>query len=217
MKALQSNLRHIIWQVKRVTDGAFSQKIDYLGEFSEAFNEMTSKLRDTNGQLIRLASMDGLTQIFNRMALDQFLCAAYAQARAQVEDLSLLLFDLDHFKRVNDVYGHHAGDQVLVQISKILKKQFRAVDMLGRYGGEEFLAVLPGTSVDQAVRIGNRALQAVRKAVIKVDSNMELSVTISGGVSGIRPEDISGEDIIKRSDMALYKAKNSGRNRLCIC
>ena len=217
MKALQSNLRHLIWQVERVTEGDYSQKVDYLGEFSAAFNDMTSKLRDTNGQLIRLASLDGLTQISNRMTLDQFICTAFTQAKEQEEELSLLLLDLDHFKKINDFYGHHAGDQVLVEISRVLKKQFRESDMVGRYGGEEFLAVLPRTDVDKAEKVGNRVLQAVRKAVIKIDSGMEVSVTVSVGVSGIRPEDTSGEDIVKRSDMALYKAKNNGRNRLCIC
>jgi len=217
MKALQSNLWRLTWQIKRVTEGDYSQKVNYLGDFSTAFNEMISKLRGTNEQLIRLASLDGLTQIFNRMALDQFICTAFTQAKEQGEDLSFVLFDLDHFKKINDFYGHHAGDQMLVEISKVLKKQFRASDMVGRYGGEEFLAVLPRTDVDKAEKVGNRVLQAVRKTVIKVDSGMEVSVTVSVGVSGIRPEDTSGEDIVRRSDMALYKAKNSGRNRLCVC
>jgi len=216
LKALQSNLRHLTWQTKKVAEGDFSQKVDFLGDFSDAFNEMTSRLQDANGQLIRLASIDGLTQIYNRMALDEFLGAAFAKAKEQAGDLSILLVDIDHFKEVNDTYGHHVGDRVLVQISQLLKKQVRTGDMLARYGGEEFIAVLPGTGIEQAVSIGKRVLEAVgKKAVISVDAERRLSVTVSVGVSDIRPEDTSGEDIIKRSDRALYEAKNTGRNRLC--
>lgn len=216
LKALQSNLRHLTWQTKKVAEGDFSQKVDFLGEFSEAFNEMTARLRDTNSQLVRLASEDTLTQVFNRLALDRFLSAAFAEAREQERALSVLLFDIDHFKKVNDNYGHHAGDQVLIQISQVLKAQFRSADMLARYGGEEFMAVLPDTGTEQAAVIGTRALNAVRKAVVQMDAAQTLSVTVSIGVSEIRTEDTSYEELLKRCDKALYEAKNSGRNRLCV-
>lgn len=216
LKALQSNLRHLSWQTKKVAEGDFSHKVDFLGEFSDAFNEMTARLRDTNSQLVRLASEDTLTQVFNRLALDRFLSAAFAEAREQERALSVLLFDIDHFKKVNDSFGHHAGDQVLIQISQVLKKQFRSADMLARYGGEEFIAVLPETGTKQAVVIGTRALNAVRKAVVQMDAAQTLSVTVSIGVSEIRTEDTSYEELLKRCDRALYEAKNSGRNRLCV-
>lgn len=216
LKALQSNLRHLTWQVKQVAKGDFSPKVDFLGEFSEAFNEMAGNLKKMNVQLYKLASLDALTQLHNRLALDQFLEEAFAKAMGQGSDLSILMVDIDYFKKVNDQYGHHAGDQVLVQISKVLKKQFRATDMLARYGGEEFLIVQPETGIDQAVKIGNRVLQAVRNAVIQIDGELRLAVTVSIGISSITPADRSFEDIVKRSDAALYEAKNSGRNRLCI-
>jgi diguanylate cyclase (GGDEF)-like protein len=216
LKALQSNLRHLSWQTKKVAEGDFSQKVDFLGEFSEAFNEMTARLCDTNSQLVRLASEDTLTQVFNRLALDRFLSVAFAEAREQERALSVLLFDIDHFKKVNDSFGHHAGDQVLIQISQVLKKQFRSADMLARYGGEEFMAVLPETGTKQAAVIGTRALNAVRKAVVQMDAAQTLSVTVSIGVSEIRTEDTSYEELLKRCDRALYEAKNSGRNRLCV-
>lgn len=217
LKALQSNLRHLTWQTKRVAKGDFSQKVDFLGEFSEAFNEMTSNLKNMNMQLHKLASLDSLTQLSNRMALEQFLGEAFDKARAQADNLSILMIDIDHFKKVNDLYGHHAGDQVLIQISKVLKKQFRVTDMLARYGGEEFMAVQPATRIDQAVKIGNRVLEAVRNASVQLDAKRRLTVTLSIGISSITPADRSFEDIVKRSDAALYEAKNSGRNRLCVC
>ncbi len=216
LKALQSNLRHLTWQAKRVAKGDFSQRVDFLGEFSEAFNEMTNNLENVNKQLHKLASLDSLTQLHNRMALDQFLAAAFAKAKLEGSELSILMIDIDRFKRINDNYGHQAGDLVLVQIGNALKKQFRTTDMLARYGGEEFMVVQPQTGIDQAIKIGNRALEAVRNTVIQFESEQRLLVTVSIGVSCIVPEDQSFEDIVKRSDAALYEAKNSGRNRLCV-
>lgn len=216
LKALQANLRHLTWQTKRVAKGDFSQKVDFLGEFSEAFNEMTDNLKNMNRQLQKLASLDSLTQLANRLALDQFLGEAFARAREQADDLSILMIDIDHFKKVNDQYGHHAGDRVLAQFSEVLKKQFRTTDMLARYGGEEFMVVQPKTGIDQAVKIGNRVLEAVRNASFQLDDERQLAVTVSIGISCVTPADRSFEAIVKRSDAALYEAKNSGRNRLCV-
>lgn len=216
LKALQSNLRHLTWQTKRIAKGDFSQKVDFLGEFSEAFNDMIDNLKDANTQLQQLASLDCLTQLYNRNTLNEFLDEAFVKAREQGADLSILMIDIDHFKKVNDNYGHYAGDQVLIKVSEILKKQFRATDMLARYGGEEFMAVQPKICVGHAVEIGNRILKAIRETMIQIEGERQLSVTVSIGVSCIAPADRKFEDIVKRSDTALYAAKNGGRNRLCL-
>ena len=215
LKALQSNLRHLTWQAKKVAEGDFSQRVEFLGEFSEAFNEMIDNLRDNSIQLHKLASLDGLTQLYNRTSVDDFLADTFEKARSNDAPLSVLLFDIDHFKAVNDNYGHSVGDQVLIKVSDVLKKQFRSTDMLARYGGEEFIAVLPDTKVEVAKNVGNRALEALRETVIDIEDGRSIRITVSAGVSNRMPEDVSYEDIVKRSDVALYTAKNSGRDCLC--
>ncbi|WP_312334995.1 GGDEF domain-containing protein [Anaerospora hongkongensis] len=216
LKSLQSNLRRLIWQTQRVAKGNFSSKVDFLGEFSGTFNDMIWNLKNANAQLYKLASLDCLTQLYNRRVLDQFLKEAYLRARERGSNLSILMIDIDHFKNVNDQYGHHAGDQVLIQISRVLKEQFRATDMLARYGGEEFMAIQPETSTNQAIKIANRVLEAVRGTVIRLDIEHRLMVTVSVGISSVTLEDQSFEDVVKRSDAALYEAKHNGRDCLYV-
>jgi diguanylate cyclase (GGDEF)-like protein len=215
LKALQSNLRHLTWQSKKVAEGDFSQKVDFLGEFSDAFNEMTAKLRDSSEQLTRLANMDTLTKIPNRRALERFLGESFTDVLANNQPFSVIIFDIDFFKSVNDTYGHDAGDAVLVRVSELLSKQFRANDIFSRYGGEEFMAVLPGTAGDTAEKIAERARAAVEEAEISLNVEKNIKVTISAGVSERRHTDKIYEDIIKRSDQSLYTAKRTGRNRVC--
>ena len=211
LKALQSNLRHLTWQTTQIAEGDFTQSVDFLGEFSDSFNEMTEKLRQSTEDLQTLASTDPLTKISNRLALNRYLALAFDRARTAGSGLCVLLFDLDHFKRINDTYGHDIGDKVLVQASAAIGKQFRAADLFARYGGEEFMAVLPGTKLDAAVKIAQRCIARVEQCVIDADGH-ELAITASAGVSEILPEDTSHEDIVKRSDDALYAAKHDGRN-----
>ncbi len=143
LKALQSNLRHLTWQTQKVADGDFSQRVDFLGEFSASFNIMTKKLEDSSNQLRQMAATDTLTQLSNRMNLNSFIQQAFENAKGGNGLMSVLMFDIDHFKRVNDTYGHSVGDEVLVKVSRLLSKSFRSCDMFARYGGEEFVAVLP--------------------------------------------------------------------------
>ncbi len=216
LKALQSNLRHLSWQAQKLAEGDFSQRVDFLGEFSTSFNIMAQKLEDNSQQLRQLAGTDTLTQLANRLPLDSFLGTAFESAKRDNGDLSILMFDIDHFKMINDTYGHGAGDQVLVTASHILNKAFRAADMFARYGGEEFVAVLPGCPVDKAAAIGVRAIKAVEETEIEISHEVSVRITVSGGVSEIRQTDVCYTDIVKRSDAALYRAKRTGRNRICV-
>jgi diguanylate cyclase (GGDEF)-like protein len=216
LKALQSNLRHLTWQTKKVAEGDFSQRVDFLGDFSDAFNEMTVKLRDSSMQLTWMANIDTLTQVPNRRALEKFLNESFRDAFENQKSYSIIIFDIDFFKSVNDNYGHDAGDAVLIKVSELLNRQFRSNDIFSRYGGEEFMAVLPGAAGTAAERIAERARKAVEEAAITFGGIQDITVTVSAGISERIDSDTTYEDIIKRSDQALYEAKNTGRNKVCI-
>jgi diguanylate cyclase (GGDEF)-like protein len=211
MKALQSNLRHLTWQTKKIAEGDFSQKVDFLGDFSESFNKMTDKLRENSQRLTKLATFDPLTQIPNRRSLDDFLERTFETC----DKFCVFFIDIDFFKKVNDTYGHDAGDLVLVHLSDILKKQFRTTDFVGRYGGEEFVAILPDATLDIASNISERLLRTVESTPATTTKTV-INLTISIGISSRLPEDSSYHDVLKRGDQALYAAKNGGRNRYCL-
>lgn len=212
LKALQSNLRHLTWQTEQIAKGDFTQKVDFLGDFSSAFNEMTECLKENSDKLKYLANIDVLTQIPNRSMLTEFLVSTFQLAKRNSIEFGIILFDIDFFKKVNDTYGHIKGDRVLVAISDMLKREFRTTDIFARYGGEEFMAVLTQVSEFDVKRIGERALQHIRSTPIVINDEITLRITVSAGASCYREEDSAFEDIIKRSDSALYEAKNSGRD-----
>ncbi len=212
LKSLQANLRHLTWQTQKISDGDFSQKVDFLGDFSESFNKMTVKLQNASLHLIKLASLDPLTQIPNRLSLTQFLDKTFKINN----EISILMIDIDYFKNINDNYGHDAGDNVLVTLSDTLNSQMRSNDFVARYGGEEFVAVLPNTTIETAKKIAERILHVIQATTIKIDSTLEINTTISIGISSRLPEDETYDSIIKRSDNALYEAKRTGRNKICI-
>jgi len=211
LKALQSNLRHLTWQTTEVAKGNFSLKVDFLGDFSTAFNEMTAQLKEATTRLQRMVGLDPLTKIANRLTLNDFLATAFQQTCRLNEVLSVLLIDIDFFKKINDTYGHSVGDEVLIQTTRLLSSQFRASDCFARYGGEEFMAVLPRTDLQTAIKIAQRILEVVEQNVFHINE-LELKLTISIGVSVRKEEDTRAEDIVLRSDEALYEAKRSGRN-----
>ena len=128
------------------------------------------------------------------------------------EKFSLIMIDLDHFKKINDKYGHDGGDTVLTGISKLLEKKFRKVDIKARWGGEEFLIVLPHTDKNEASKIAEKFLNEIRKTIFE-HNNIDISVTFSGGVSTY-DKNISIESILKEADRALYQAKENGRDRI---
>jgi diguanylate cyclase (GGDEF)-like protein len=155
------------------------------------------------------ASVDYLTGVANRRATTQVLESAFEQACASSIAISVVLLDIDHFKTINDTRGHAVGDTALVQVCTILQQHLRASDVLGRWGGEEFLIVASATSSFEAVQVAERL-----RAVIATHSFDQVGqVTASFGVATSLPQD-TPEALVKRADEALYRAKQSGRNRV---
>lgn len=215
LKALQSSLRHLTWQTRMVAGGDFTQKVDFLGDFSDSFNEMTKQLQNHQEQMQHLASCDALTQIPNRLFLDEFAKEAFEEACKNNTPLSMLMLDIDHFKVANDNYGHAVGDLVLKELGKLLTTQLRDTDLVARYGGEEFVVVLPGTDMQHALSIAQHLLATIQKLEIPVSNEVKIQITVSIGVSERHVGDAHYTQIINRSDKAMYLAKISGRNRVC--
>ena len=161
---------------------------------------------------VRLAAQDALTGVANRRSLMLALERDLASAERQQVPLSLLMLDIDHFKRVNDQYGHLAGDHVLRHIVAVVGQRLRAQDLLGRYGGEEFLLLLPHTDVQGAQQLGQQLCEAVQAA--RCDwRGQSIAVTTSVGVASYRPGmPADGEALLQAADKALYRAKAAGRN-----
>lgn len=171
-----------------------------------------------NALLYRAATQsalrDPLTGTGNRIAMDQTLLREIEVARRHTQPLSLLMLDIDHFKKVNDTYGHSTGDEVLRSIARTIKGQLRNIDRVFRYGGEEFLVLLSNTDREAAGMIGERLRQSAHElAYPLLDHSLEL--TISLGCSTLLPAE-SADSLLRRADNALYVAKREGRNRLAM-
>lgn len=180
-------------------------------------DERTKELAILNDELVKLASIDGLTQLKNRRYADIHLDTEWKRALREHVSLSILLIDIDYFKAYNDMYGHPQGDQCLKAFANVLKKTTkRSSDIACRYGGEEFLLILPNTHSSGAVTIAEAILADIRALEIPHEqSSISEIVTCSIGVASITPEnDQEIADLIKSADTALYKAKNNGRNQI---
>ncbi|MGO6902285.1 diguanylate cyclase [Rhizobium ruizarguesonis] len=166
------------------------------------------------GELRSAAQTDLLTGLYNRRGFEVAASALLTQAEHGSRWISFVLFDLDHFKKINDVHGHDAGDAVLRQVAGVARQNFRSFDLLVRHGGEEFLALLPDSTPDDAAIVAERVRLAIEAAEIPLPSGDVLKVTASFGCAG-RANEASNrnfEDLVKRADLALYAAKASGRN-----
>ena len=160
-----------------------------------------------------LATIDELTGAYNRRHFLSVGKAEIARAWRYGHPLSLLIIDIDHFKRVNDTWGHEAGDRVLHEACQIIKSALRSVDVFGRHGGEEFAILLPETSPDQAAGVAERLRASLAENAVKVTSDASVSITVSIGVAGaLRIGEESIDSLIRSADAAMYKAKEAGRN-----
>lgn len=164
-------------------------------------------------ELERLANFDLLTGLYNRQAILSKLRELINSAKRYKEDFSLSMLDIDHFKRVNDRYGHLTGDEVLEKIATLIRRNIRDTDVAGRYGGEEFIIILPQADLSSALVVNERIRSVIENAEMKDSVGNVFAITVSLGLSSWEP----GEDahsLISRTDEALYKAKQNGRNRV---
>src|SRR6478609_8011553 len=165
-------------------------------------------------EIYRLTTVDGLTQVFNRRYFMDTIDREIARAHRYRRPLSLVMFDIDHFKKVNDGFGHLAGDYVLKHLAQTVRQKIRREDCFARYGGEEFAIVLPEIDMAGAQPFAEKTRQIVEKTEFRFE-NTRIPVTISMGISTVDAELTEGAAIIKRSDERLYEAKAAGRNRVC--
>jgi len=178
----------------------------------------TSQLRDTFHHSVELAITDPLTNLHNRRYMENHLGLLVAKAQRKGGQLSLLIIDIDYFKAINDSYGHDAGDDVLRNFSERLRKNVRGIDLVCRYGGEEFVVVLPDTNLNVATVIGERLRTRIAGDSFPIhDGKQAINVTVSVGITALESPDDTPETLMKRADQALYSAKRDGRNRVVSC
>ncbi len=170
------------------------------------------KVECLNEELEYSATHDALTTIYNRYAVLSFLENDLMRLKRIKSDFSLMIFDIDFFKKINDTYGHLAGDFVLKELTLLVKKHIREVDILGRYGGEEFLLILPYTNIEDASKFADRIRCIVEEFVFK-SKKCDLTITISIGITSYQDGD-TVDKIIERADAQLYISKNNGRNQI---
>ncbi len=171
-------------------------------------------LRTSLDRSVEMAVTDALTGLNNRRFLDHQLNLAMARHIRGGEALSLLLVDIDHFKRVNDTYGHDVGDEVIREFARRLSLNVRAIDMACRYGGEEFVVLMPETQPADAMHIAERVRSQVAEAPFVLNDGRRLDITVSVGVSTSTGLGDTPEAVVKRADEGVYEAKTSGRNRV---
>lgn len=176
----------------------------------------TDQLRQALSEVEILACTDALTGVLSRRRLFQIAQQEVLRAQRYSSPFTVMMLDVDYFKRVNDTYGHLAGDQVLKEVARTIQQNLRITDCLGRYGGEEFAVILTQTNCLQAAEVGDR-IRAELAGLTVVADGQNIQVTVSVGIGGYEKLTDDIDQIIRRADRALYHAKASGRNACSIC
>jgi diguanylate cyclase (GGDEF)-like protein len=198
-------------EIGYMTD-VFNDMVGRLRLFRDENAAINQKLRDRNDELRELSITDSLTGLYNRTHLPELLERELARARRRQISFSILMMDIDHFKRFNDTYGHLAGDEQLRMVSQILKNLLRACDAGARYGGEEFLILLTETGPEGALFFAEK----LRARIEEIQSQREQAVTVSIGVASYPDDGEEIEGIIREADAALYRCKRGGRNQVAL-
>lgn len=175
------------------------------------------RLRENLHMSVRLATTDAVTGLYNRHYMASHLRTMMQQAVVNKKPLSVAMLDIDHFKRVNDTYGHAAGDEVLAEFARRVSGNVRGLDMAARYGGEEFVVIMPDCTNDIALKVGERLRKAVAGEPFHIPSHdLDIDVTVSIGIATMVEGDKDGGPLLERADEALYKAKSNGRNQVVL-
>ncbi|NOX08566.1 MAG: diguanylate cyclase [Gammaproteobacteria bacterium] len=206
---------------KKYGEGEFHQRIphpgkDELGILESTFNQMAEQLDQSHQQIREMSIRDYLTGLFNRREFMRLLTLEMDRSVRHQHLFALIIFDLDHFKEINDRFGHPAGDKVLTTISKIIGSELRPHDVICRYGGEEFSILLPITSCNEAMNTAERLRKNIQHSKIPLHNNETFSFTASFGVACYPNNGEQIEDIIQAADKALYHAKHKGRNSVVL-
>ena len=209
---LMTNPDHL-WELMR---GEHAIALNMMQIFTERIRRNNTAILENlkqQEQLQALSTIDQLTGLHNRRWMNEMFLRQIDRCAREAKPLSLAVVDIDHFKAVNDTYGHLGGDQVLAQVARAMQQHFRPTDLLARYGGEEFCVLLPDTTLDLGAAALDRLRASLAAATIALNDGQSLTVKISGGVAQWR-EGWSLEDLIRAADEALYRAKREGRNRV---
>ena len=186
-------------------------QLDKIMSISDVYQ---SQLRESTLKLEKMARTDTLTELSNRRDMTERLEMESARSARSGRAFGIILFDIDLFKSVNDNYGHEAGDKVLITVGELFRSVLRGSDLCARWGGEEFLILCPETDLDQTLAVAEKCRRAVETAPF-LFSGQTVQVTVSGGVSAMRPHcDWDWELLVREADAALYQAKDGGRNRV---
>jgi diguanylate cyclase (GGDEF)-like protein len=184
----------------------------FYSNLEQLVEERTSELKEANRTISHQAATDELTALYNRRYFNECLTAALSAARRHTYPLSMIMIDLDHFKNVNDTYGHSAGDLILKTFSDLLRDIIRTEDVAARWGGEEFIVLLPHTGSEAAAALAERIRAAFEQ---QSGSTTMIALSASFGVAQSLESD-DADTLIRRADAALYQAKNEGRNRVVV-
>ncbi|MCK2183800.1 diguanylate cyclase [Halomonas getboli] len=218
-RSLVSSMDQLAAGSMRFSDGERDHLIEVqipreLANVADAFNLMTKRIREQEDTLELMTITDGLTGLYNRRGLDHLLSEEMRRAEQDGTPLSLIIGDIDHFKAFNDTHGHQAGDEALRCVGRTLAENLREVDKACRFGGEEFVIILPGCCAQDARQAAERLRRAVEAKVLSLDGAKTAQVTISLGVATSPGVGGTTEILLKRADSALYQAKEQGRNRV---
>ncbi|HSV96181.1 MAG TPA: GGDEF domain-containing protein [Spirochaetota bacterium] len=213
-KSLWDSITENRKELSRSLGRPVSLKTAVVDHFSTTGMEVAVFIKDSMAGIIEAATHDGLTGVFTHEYIDNDLNREFQRARRYSLPLSVLFIDIDNFKRFNDIYGHKVGDRVLAMVGSTLRKCIRKIDSVGRYGGEEFLVVLPHTARQNAMKIARKISRELREITAK-GSDLPEGITVSIGVAGL---DQSMKDcfvLLDLADRAMYKAKLQGKDRCC--
>ncbi|MGE6995483.1 diguanylate cyclase [Pseudomonas sp. NPDC047961] len=199
LKALNGSIEQVCLIIYDVTDVATNRR----------------QLQAANQELQRISSTDRLTGLFNRGHWEEMLRQDYARHRRYERNAALVMFDIDHFKKINDSYGHQAGDAVIQQTAELVRQSTRDADIAGRYGGEEFVVLLPDTDSEGAVTFAERLRQSIEAHEV-VHEGRSIRFTVSLGIADLSEPTNGYAQLIERADIALYSSKASGRNQVTL-